>query len=80
MDLRRTPAQPEATITSVGDHELQVHLRASEYAYFVHLTVPDETVGFSDNYFDLEPGERRTIVATNEQSNLVPETMTVGWR
>ena len=79
-DLRRTPAQPEATITSVGDHELQVHLRASEYAYFVHLTVPDETVCFSDNYFDLEPGERRTIVATNEQSNLVPETMTVGWR
>jgi hypothetical protein len=55
-DLRRTPVRPEATVTSGGDHELQVHLRApGGYAYFVHLSVPDEATRFSDNYFDLEP-------------------------
>jgi beta-mannosidase len=79
-DLHRTPVQPEATITPSGDHELQIHLQASEYAYFVHLITPDEAACFSDNYFDLEPGESRTIVVTNEQGNLTPEMVTVGWR
>jgi beta-mannosidase len=79
-DLRRTPVRPEATVTPGGDNQLQVRLRASEYAYFVHLTTPDEAVRYSDNYFDLEPGESRTIVVTSEHSNLEPETITVGWR
>jgi beta-mannosidase len=79
-DLRRTPVRPEATITPSGDSELQVHLRASEYAYFVHLTTPDETVRYSDIYFDLEAGESRTIIVTSEQGNLASEAVTVGWR
>jgi beta-mannosidase len=79
-DLRRTPVRPEATFTPIGDHELQIHLQASEYAYFVHLIIPDETARLSDNYFDLEPGESRTIIVANKQGNLAPETMTVGWR
>jgi beta-mannosidase len=79
-DLHRTPVQPEATITPSGDHELHIHLRASEYAYFVHLITPDETARFSDNYFDLEPGESRTIIVTGERGNLTPEMVTVGWR
>jgi hypothetical protein len=41
----------------------------------VHVITPDETARFSDNYFDLEAGESRTIVVTGEQSN--PEIMTV---
>jgi hypothetical protein len=72
--------QPETTITPGGDNELRVHLRASEYAYFVHLTTPDEAACFSDNYFDLEPVESRTIIVTSEQGNLAPEMVTVGWR
>ena len=79
-DLRRTPVQPEATITSAGDHELRIRLQAPEYAYFVHLTVPNEDTRFGDNYFDLEPGESRTIVVANERGNLAPEMVTVGWR
>jgi beta-mannosidase len=77
-DLRRAPARPEATVTPGEGRELRVHLRASEYAYFVHLTMPDETARFSDNYFDLEADESRTIVVAGEQSS--PETMTVRWR
>jgi hypothetical protein len=72
--------QPETTITPGGDNELRVHLRASEYAYFVHLTTADEAARFSDNYFDLEPVESRTIIVTSEQGNLAPEMVTVGWR
>ena len=79
-DLDRTPVQPEATIALGGDHELQIHLRASEYTYFVHLITPDETARLSDNYFDLEPGESRTIVVTGEQGNLTPEMVAVRWR
>ncbi len=40
-----------------------------EYAYFIHLSVPDEATSFDDNYFDLEPGESRTIVVTNPRRN-----------
>ncbi|MCA1848111.1 MAG: hypothetical protein LC704_03825, partial [Actinobacteria bacterium] len=80
-DLRRTPVRPEATVTSGGDHELQVHLRApGGYAYFVHLSVPDEATRFSDNYFDLEPDESRTIVVANPRGNLAPEMIAAGWR
>jgi hypothetical protein len=50
------------------------------YAYFVHLTVPHEATRFTDNYFDLEPGARRTITVTNAQIALMPEMVTVGSR
>jgi beta-mannosidase len=79
-DLRRTPVQPEATITPAGDHELRVRLQAPGYAYFVHLSVSNEDTRFGDNYFDLEPGDSHTIVVANERGNLAPEMVTVGWR
>ena len=79
-DLRRTPVRPEATVTSGGDHELQVHLRApGGYAYFVHLSVPDEATRFGDNYFDLEPGEGRTIAVTNPGRTLAPNMLRISW-
>jgi beta-mannosidase len=79
-DLRRTPVRPEATFTSGNDNELQVRLRASEYAYFVHLRVSDETAHLSDNYFDMQPGESRTIIVASDRGNVAPEAVTVGWR
>lgn len=79
-ELRRTPAQPEITITPYGEHELHVHLRAVTYTYFLHLMVPDERTHFTDNYFDLEAGERRTIILTNRSITLAPEMVSVGWR
>ena len=79
-DLQRAPVRPEMTVTPGTDHELRVCLQAPGYAYFVHLAVPDEATGFSDNYFDLELGESRTVVVADEQSSLVPEMITVRWR
>jgi beta-mannosidase len=76
-DLQRVPVKPEAAVTPGTHYELRVRLQAPGYAYFVHLAVPDEATRFSDNYFDLEPGESRTVVVTNEQGSLVPEMITV---
>jgi beta-mannosidase len=79
-DLERAPVRPEAVVTPGAVGELRVELRAPEYAYFVHLSVPDEAAHLSDNYFDLEPGERRTVVVTAERGSLTPEMVTVRWR
>ena len=79
-DLRRDPVEPAVDITQTGEHELKVRLEASAYAYFVHLEVPDEATRFSDNYFDLKPGEERTISVTNTRVSLRPEAVEVRWR
>ena len=79
-DLQRVPVKPEAEFTPGASGELRIDLRTAGYAYFVHLSVPDEVARLSDNYFDLEPGERRTVVVTSELGSLTPEMVTVGWR
>jgi beta-mannosidase len=79
-ELRRIPTQPEITITPQGEHEVHVRLYAESYTYFLHLGVPDERTRFSDNYFDLEAGEGRTIIVTNRSITLSPEMVSVGWR
>ena len=79
-DLRRDPFKPKVDITPIGAHELSVRLEAPAYTYFVHLEVPDEATRFSDNYFDLEPGQQRTISITNEKRDLEPENVKTRWR
>ena len=79
-DLDRAPVEPEVGFAAVRDHELRVRLRAPAYAYFVHFKVPNEATRFSDNYFDLKPGEERTISVTNPRVSLRPETVVVRWR
>jgi beta-mannosidase len=79
-DLKRDAVKPYVDITPTGEHELRVRLEAPVYAYFVHLEVPDEATRFSDNYFDLEPGQQRTISVTNEKRALTAENVRVRWR
>jgi beta-mannosidase len=79
-DLRRDPMEPGVDITQTEEHELQVRLGAPAYAYFVHLEIPAEATRFSDNYFDLKPGEERTISVTNPRVSLRPEAVEVRWR
>jgi beta-mannosidase len=79
-DLQRSVAQPEVSIEQTNEHELHVHFRASSYAYFVHLTPTAERTQFSDNYFDLEPGETRTIIVTNPIVKLSAESVKIGGR
>jgi beta-mannosidase len=78
-DLDRAPAEPGVALETVGDNELRVTLRTAGYAYFVHLEVPDDAARFSDNFFDLEPGEERTIFVTNAKRPLRSEMVEVRW-
>ena len=57
-----------------------VHVQASAYLFYFHLISPDERTFFSDNYFDLTPGERRTIVVTNQEEEIAEETLITKWR
>ena len=66
--------------TEVSPQELRVTLSADRFAYFVHLEVPHAWTHFSDNYFDLEPGETRTITLTNPNAVLRPAVVRRGWR
>lgn len=79
-DLERSPATLEFSVTSQGEHEMQVRLYASSYAFFVHLSVSDEQTHFSDNYFDMSAGEERTIVISNPARAVTPEMLSVAWR
>ncbi len=81
-DLERSPAAPGVEIIQAGERELQVTLAAPPdgYVYFAHLIVPDEHTRYTDNYFDLRPGETRTITVTNPLTPLSPAMVTVRWR
>ncbi|GAB4561620.1 MAG: glycoside hydrolase family 2 TIM barrel-domain containing protein [Anaerolineae bacterium] len=47
--------------------ELTVRVSTDVYAFFVKLVVPIEGTRFSDNYFDIFPGEERTVRVWNEK-------------
>jgi beta-mannosidase len=73
---------PEIAIQQTGPHRLRVELTApaDSYLLFVHLLVPHEGTRFTDNYFDLEPGETRVLSVTNTAVELTPEMVALGWR
>jgi beta-mannosidase len=79
-DLPRPVVEPEISLSSRGEHELLVQVRAPAYLYYVHLIVPDERTHLSDNYFDLAAGESRTVVVTNRAIALTPDLVSVRWR
>jgi beta-mannosidase len=76
-DLRMEPVVPEMDVAVIGERELRVVLNTTAYAYFVHLAIPGENARFSDNYFDLEPGESRYVTVTTEVGELAPEQLSV---
>ena len=52
---------PAMSIETISPTELQLHLRAEHYLLFVHLLATQPDARFSDNYFDLRPGEEKII-------------------
>jgi beta-mannosidase len=76
-DLRRPlDAKIALSIVQRGPHTLEATVTASAYALFAHLIVPHGWTRFSDNYFDLLPGESRTIRIENPDVALRPEDVT----
>lgn len=59
--------QPSLTVGMSQDEIGRVTVRVSSdvYAYFVKLIVPIEGTRFSDNYFDIFPGEERMVQVWN---------------
>ena len=57
---------------TVPDGELQVRVRADRYAYFVHLGLTDEHAEASDDYFELEAREERTVTVAHPARALQP--------
>ncbi len=80
QNLQRTSVLPEKSIVQITPHELCVSIKASIFAYFVHLVVPHKDTRFSDNYFDLEAGETRLIQVVNDEHVLQPETIVLAAR
>jgi Ig-fold domain len=68
-------------VEAAGPSEARVTLRApaDHYVYFAHLTSPSESTHFSDNYFDLEPGENREVRLTDSAHELAPDRLGLGW-
>ena len=81
-DLERTAAAPAVEIGAAGEGRLRVDLRGQMGAYdlLVHLAVASDGTRYGDNFFDLGPGERRSIEVRNEREPLTPEMVRVGWR
>ncbi|WP_075834000.1 beta-mannosidase [Deinococcus marmoris] len=71
-DLRLPQTLPTLEARAQPDGSLSLSVTASQYSYLVHFT-SDEVIGFSDNFFDLEAGQSRTITATHPDRALRPE-------
>jgi len=58
---------PSLTVGMSQDESGRITVRVSSdvYAYFVKLIVPIEGTRFSDNYFDIFPGEERVVQVWN---------------
>jgi beta-mannosidase len=56
-------------------------LSSDGYAYFVHVFVPLEGVRYSDNWLDIPPGERRSVILSAAAGQrLTPNMVEVDWR
>jgi beta-mannosidase len=72
-DLVRPKPNLTVKITEVSEGKYEVRVATDTYAYFVKLVVPIEGTKFSDNYFDLFPGQERVIEVWNEAGQRLEE-------
>ena len=79
-DLVRPTPQVSVDITST-EEGCQVRLRTDVYAYFVHAVVPIDGTRYDDNYFDIWPGEERTLqVRSAEGREITADDIQVSWK
>jgi beta-mannosidase len=78
-DLALPAATPTMEINAVADNRLDVAVRAPDdaYALFANLMVPQSNARFSDNAFDLVPGEGRVVTITVSDGTLAPDDVTL---
>lgn len=78
--LQRSPIEPRMKVVQESEHALEIELTSPGYAFFVHLTHPSEFTRFSDNYFDLAPGETFPVRVWNEMGAIHKDELTLAWR
>jgi beta-mannosidase len=80
-DMPRQPVAPSMQAEPRGPHELRVQLEAppTGYVYFAHLVSRYPSTRFSDNYFDLRPGEVRQLNVSDAAHELSPDALRLGW-
>jgi beta-mannosidase len=78
-DLGRQRPELSVATAAHGEREVLVTVQAPAHAYFVHIETPSPTARFSDNYFDLDAGEKRTI-RVEDEAPLSTESIRVAWR
>ncbi len=78
-DLER--AKPEVKVEWEQDVEgWLAHLNSPQFAYFVRLFLPHEDTRYSDNWFDLFPGETKTVRLWRRGGQPIdPQQVEVGW-
>ncbi len=80
-DLARpAPRPPEVRIVRMDAGEWAVRVTASDYLHFVHVLAPNESVSFSDNYFDLAAGETQLICVRDISNTVDADSLSVRWR
>ena len=72
-DLVRPKPNLTVQINKGDNATYEVRVVTDTYAYFVKLAVPIESTRFSDNYFDLFPGQERVIEVWNEAGGRLEE-------
>ena len=72
-DLVRPKPGLRVKLAEGSDGKYKVRVTTDVYAYFVKLVVPIEGTRFSDNYFDLFPGQERVIEVWNEAGRRLEE-------
>jgi beta-mannosidase len=72
-DLVMPKPDLKVEIAEGSDGKYEVKLATDVYAYFVKLVVPIGGTKFSDNYFDLFPGQERVIEVWNEAGRQLEE-------
>ena len=72
-DLVRPKPDLKVDIAAGSDGKYEVRVATDVYAYFVKLVVPIEGTKFSDDYFDLFPGQGRVIEVWNEAGRRLEE-------
>ncbi|MGQ7935782.1 beta-mannosidase [Paraburkholderia sp. D1E] len=70
--------EPRMDVQAGDDGALSVTLTGIGYHHFVHLLAADAHATFSDNYFDLQPGETRTVRVAAGGVMLTPASVSLG--
>lgn len=69
-DLNLPPCQLAVTTLNRSVRQMEVKIKTDFFAKFVKVIIPEDEVKLSDNYFDLMPGETKTVTVSALRESL----------